>query len=428
MANATFNKKVLKNAEETSSNLLRRPAPILPPLTRTGLMEPAAPPEETQGEIAGMGPITPLTPKPATAAGQPATASSSAAPDAGGISPELPPLDPRFLKAAEDTPEMAAFKAALNAPAPVFQKVAFTMAERVALSFLAGLKGIDAVAPIIEQRRREVSDVYQKAVEARGERLSGLFQTAQLSMAGQREARANAEQERTAKFEREKAAEQSRQFNVGQKEKAREFDLRQQELEESRAMRLQMRREPPLPAITEYNDTNSALTSIANIRTLLKAGRGGQGQMTAAAVGNAPGLNMLFGGTALVSENRELVAEMANLNSIFGPGRLGANIPAGEREIIEGVLRNPQSSSAGDVSRAVNIVERHMNPLREQLLRRYDFGTVSAPTDPDGLTSQMKLEIDQLTKQGFTYNYTNPRGHRVYQRGGQFAEVIPDAR
>jgi hypothetical protein len=416
MANATSSTPILQNASDIAAGTLPRKRPVLSPV-RTGLLEPASPPS----------PITPPAPAPPKAAGKGGAAPTTTAAAAAAAPEEAPtPLDPIILKAAEDTPEVAAFKAALTAPAPVFTKIGFTMAERVALGFLAGLKGIDAVMPVIEQRRREVSDIYQKAVEARGERLEALFKLGQLSVARQNQAREAAVQEREAKFAREKFTEEKRQFGVTAQEKAREFDLRQKELNEARDLRLQMRKEPTVTAIQEYRDTNSALGSIGKIKTLIEKGRGGQPQMTLAAIGNAPLMSLAFGNTGLVSENREIVAELANVNSIFGPGRLGANIPAGEREIIEGVLRSP-GSSVGDITRALAVVERYMTPYREQLLRRYDFGPVSAPVDASGLTSTMKQEVEELVSKGYTYLYSSENGNRVYQRGGDYVEVIPDA-
>ena len=104
----------------------------------------------------------------------------------GGIDDDVlfrgPEPDPTAIQSmADDSPEMAAFKALLDAPSPVFEKAGFTMAERAALGFLAGLKGHESVQPVIEGRRREATIAYQAARGARADRLQGLYQSASLA-------------------------------------------------------------------------------------------------------------------------------------------------------------------------------------------------------------------------------------------------------
>lgn len=427
MANITSSQPLLRNAEEIAGNLVRKPKPKakLSPV-RTGLLPPR---EETGAEIESMGPITPLG-RPAQTA-QSGTTPMATPEEAGAPSGGLPPLDPKILAAAEQTPEMAAFKAALEAPAPVFQKVGFTVAERVALGFLAGLKGIDAVMPVIEMRRREVADVYQKAVEARAERLQGLMQLGQMSTQAREAARTNAEQERAAGFEREKFAEEKRQFGVTSKERAREFDLRQQELAEQRALRAQMGRQPTLPAMKEYTEVNAVLESTARVRHLIKQlGAGGQPAMSISAVGAwVPFLR----NTDIVRNNQELVTAMANVNAAIGPDVAGKAFSGPERELYMGVIRNPANSTPQQILNAIDLIERRGSPFRDQLLRRYDFGQTGggsfAPADSNGLTVRMKQEIDDLVKEGYISLGTSERGYPVYQRGSEDpVEVIPDAR
>ena len=421
MANITSSKPLLRNAEEIAGNLVRKPRPKGLRPVRTGLLPPK---EETGAEIASMGPITPLG-QPAQP-GAPAGTTPLATPEeaAGAGAATLPPLDPAILKAAEHTPEMAAFKAALDAPAPVFQKVAFTLAERMALGFLAGLKGIDAVMPVIEARRREVSDVYQKAVEARGERLQGLMQLGQMSMQARETARTNAEQERAAGFEREKFGEEKRQFGVTTAAQAEERRLRHLEIGEARAMRLQMRREPPPTAIQDYNETNTTLDAITKIRGFVKGGAAGPLMTgTALTVNLIPGVRSI----GQLPNNREMLAQMSILNTMFATGLLGKTIPAGERGFIQGIIRN-EWSQPNDILNAISIIEKHTNGYREGLRFRYDFGPVAAPRDSEGLTVQMHGEIDALVKDGYRYLYATPDGNRVYQKGDDLVEVIPDAR
>lgn len=144
-------------------------------ITGAGLREPVSPATRVNEQTGEPLPLT-IPPGPATTA--PAGATGAPALPTGAPAPA--PFDPAaFLQAAEDTPELAAFKAALDAPAPVFQKIGFNPAEQIALGFLAGLRGTEAIQPIIERRRQDARDAYALARDARAEKLGGLFQSAQ---------------------------------------------------------------------------------------------------------------------------------------------------------------------------------------------------------------------------------------------------------
>jgi hypothetical protein len=140
-------------------------------------------------------PEAPEIGEPPTPAVEPAAPPRGAAPVGAGAPPQVAPEeDPDqailpFLAQAEQTPELAAFKALLEAPAPTFEKAAFSTMERAMLGLLAGLRGTEATLPIIEMRRQDARRVYQSAREVRAERLSGLFQAASI-----------AEQQKTTRF------------------------------------------------------------------------------------------------------------------------------------------------------------------------------------------------------------------------------------
>lgn len=142
--------------------------------------------------VTGAGIREPVTPaerigEPRPAAVEPAAPPRGAAPAAPGPPTPSAPAEPlfsdltQFLEKADQTPEMASFKALLEAPAPVFEKVAFTDTERAALGLLAGLRGIEATLPIIEARRADARQTFEAAREARAEKLEGLFRLASAS-------------------------------------------------------------------------------------------------------------------------------------------------------------------------------------------------------------------------------------------------------
>jgi hypothetical protein len=91
-------------------------------------------------------------------------------------------------------------------------------------------------------------------------------------------------------------------------------------------------------------------------------------------------------------------------------------------------LRDPQYSSVGDIKRALNVIEKYATPRRQLLMNRYDFGTVSAPVDSEGLTFRMKEEIDGLLKDGWVPLGKSENGYPTFQKGVVVKEVFPDAR
>lgn len=79
---------------------------------------------------------------------------------------EAPPTD-RHRAEADLTPEIAAFRAAIDAPAPQFAGLGFTGLERMALGIVAGMRGLNAVLPYIESRRRDAQFAFNAARENR---------------------------------------------------------------------------------------------------------------------------------------------------------------------------------------------------------------------------------------------------------------------
>jgi len=111
--------------------------------------------------------IAPTAARQRVSGGQ-ATAAAPAQLDAAS----QPPLVTDAHRAQADlSPEIAALKEAISAPQPVFRGLAFSKAEQAALGFLAGLRGLGAVTPIIEQRRRDAVTTYEAAREVRAERI-----------------------------------------------------------------------------------------------------------------------------------------------------------------------------------------------------------------------------------------------------------------
>jgi len=211
MANATSNKAILQNAADTATNIVKRPKPVIP-LVRTGLREnPESMFQGGQFGGSGSGPTQETAPTPVAPKGT----GGAPTPEAAALPVAPVPTAEDFRSAAEDTPELAAFKALINAPAPVFQKAGFTTAERVALGLLAGLKGIEATLPIMQQRRQDAMVAYEAAKDARAERLRGLYEVAQI---GQQERQRAVENKRAdaamaqAKADRE---ESKRRFEAG---------------------------------------------------------------------------------------------------------------------------------------------------------------------------------------------------------------------
>ncbi len=68
-------------------------------------------------------------------------------------------------------PEVTALREAISAPPAVFTGLAFSIPERLAIGFLAGLRGIGAVLPIIEGRRRDAVAAYNAARESRANKI-----------------------------------------------------------------------------------------------------------------------------------------------------------------------------------------------------------------------------------------------------------------
>ncbi len=174
---------------KAGGNILKEPFIQEPPATGLGGLPTSRRTPTDPGEVQGP-PEAPVTGEPPEAAVEPAAPPRGAAPVAPGVPPQDPQAAPAqdpdealvpFLGQAEQTPELAAFKALLEAPAPVFEKAAFSEMQRGMLGLLAGLRGIEATLPIIEMRRRDARDVYNSAREVRAERLSGLFQAASLA-------------------------------------------------------------------------------------------------------------------------------------------------------------------------------------------------------------------------------------------------------
>jgi len=217
----------------------------------SNLEQPA--PAQRMGEATGL-PLVPPSPQVAaqagTGGGESGLLQGPSAPPAS-----LPdPLSP-FLQATETSPELAAFKALLEAPAPVFQKAGFTMAERVALGFLAGLRGIEAVEPIIEARRQEARAVYQDARMARAERLEGLYRVAELTRQQGMETHARGVEAQRLGFEERRVA-------TGEKSAASIEALRQAQMGRAALGR-------PLPAAT-VTDLGKAIGVASEARRFVR--------------------------------------------------------------------------------------------------------------------------------------------------------------
>lgn len=78
-----------------------------------------------------------------------------------------PPVTDAHLSRAALSPEVAALKAAIDAPAPVFEGLGFNIPERLALGFLAGLRGNAHIQPIIDSRRRDARLTYDAALQSK---------------------------------------------------------------------------------------------------------------------------------------------------------------------------------------------------------------------------------------------------------------------
>jgi hypothetical protein len=179
-----------------------------------------------QNAEAGQAPTTPPPPSggepPASAS--PFASAGAGAPGAGAGEPQIfpqpesgfiePDTNPGAREAqemrADQTPELGAFKALLEAPAPQFQKAAFSPMEAAALGLLAGLRGVEATLPFIEQRRADARLVYDQARTARAEKLGGLFNLAQIAEQNRRQTDVQAHQIRLEKMRQEGALERAK--------------------------------------------------------------------------------------------------------------------------------------------------------------------------------------------------------------------------
>jgi hypothetical protein len=141
--------------------------------------------------------------------GPPAPGQTRMAPGEGGLAPpSLVPESPP-PEAADTTLEIGMFKALLEAPAPEFQKAAFSPTENLFLGLLAGLRGYEATLPFIEQRREDARIVYEQARHARAEKLGGLFNLAQVAESNRRMKEQQAHQTRLEKMRQKGAVERA---------------------------------------------------------------------------------------------------------------------------------------------------------------------------------------------------------------------------
>lgn len=202
-----FSQTPVVGTPEERLAVVERNLPGAPMLPNSPLLSP---------QVAGAGTPAPPAPAPTTPSSPGAGVSGGQAAGGGGVLDELMARPgSAFAAQAEASPELAAFKAALDAPAPIFQGLAFNRAEKAALGFLAGLRGPEAVLPIIEMRRRDAAQVYEAARQNRAERLEGLYRAAQMGEEQRRfsttQARADADRaESQRRFEIDRQFEERR--------------------------------------------------------------------------------------------------------------------------------------------------------------------------------------------------------------------------
>jgi hypothetical protein len=229
----------------------------------------------------GPRPRRPASPAPA----QPAAPGLTVPPeDTGPLETPLAGLAPTaddYAK-ADLTPELAALKAAMDAPAPVFKGLAFSKAESAALGFLAGLRGYGAVAPIIEQRRRDAAMTYDAAREARAEKIREAQAVA--GLAGQeREIRRESERRREDVAFRERGfqegikgrQESARLTERGQDITKRGQDLAAQGRKEAIAARGRGKRVSPEFASKLFTNLNLAKVALDTLSEFERSGHPG---------------------------------------------------------------------------------------------------------------------------------------------------------
>lgn len=234
-----------------------------PSVTRE-IAPPAAPPAAV-----APAPVTPPAGRPEalSISGEPGTFTPATGGEPAPVVPELLPPEPEEPESAD----IAALRAALATPVPSRRKPRFDRVEGIVLSFLAGLRGVEAALPFIQMRERQADVEFESALTERRERISGLAGLAQITeqSRARREMMAmrRATQEWTRRLQMHRIENDlwNRQIRVAHLDLARAADARA----EARFVRL------PVSVADGIGDMGQLLRNLDRLIPLVESGAGG---------------------------------------------------------------------------------------------------------------------------------------------------------
>ena len=301
------------------------------------------------------------------------------------------PVTEEHRRKADVSPEVAALKAAIDSPQPVFQGLAFSNAEKAALGFLAGLRGLDAVLPIINERRKDATLAYEAAREARAQRIQETEALAGIST------KAAAEQTRQAERSEDIAAEESR-FGRTQKQQVELEKLRQRgalERTNAQAAAMAARRFPPGYAVAqrERRGLDALRAEVRHAKSIID---------------KFPGLTGPMDQTLLMHPTeegrqafRELESSLSTISSMMASTESGGkNLTETELELFGG--RFPMMSNlGGTVAVRLSSADRWLSGRISGIDSDFGLGegggqaAIAAPTQPppEGFTDADSFEL-----------------------------------
>lgn len=152
---------------------------------------------------------------------------------------------------------------------------------------------------------------------------------------------------------------------------------------------------PSTNDIRQRSELKSAQRAISTISKLTSSGYGGGFQQVPASwMAYLPVASQ----TEFVQNNLALRAAMSDLSTLLLPDRLGANIPAGERDFAIGILVDPKSSVEA-VKAAIQRVEPFIGDFLNAIESRFMFGdsiTGPSPGLPDGAVEVTGIDDNAL--------------------------------
>lgn len=141
--------------------------------------------------------------------------------------------------------------------------------------------------------------------------------------------------------------------------------------------RFKMGRSEPGRLELDQHATNAAIIRGAQEakRLVQQEGAGGWMDSMGASVGSLVGIN---------TATANLKATLSDLNSLFAPDRLGANIPAGDRQILQGVLTF-QTSDPVTIVNAMDTLLNFYTPYQRDMEGRWTFPSAVTAPSPAGM-------------------------------------------